>query len=460
MPELRALLAALAVTLGGCAHAPPVVAPPTHTGTIAEADAHLARGLALADANDLPAAQRAFDRALDVYLSVPGGALTDPGLASAYRATLEQVRLRELALLAARDVGEDTEPAFAIPELPARVSARREAEAALARGAHDFPVELNARVLSAIDLFEGRRRSWFDAALARSGRYRPLIRRALAEQGLPSELTAVALVESAFLPDAVSRASARGIWQFMPATGRRYGLRQDFWIDERSDPPKSTRAAARYLRELHDRFGDWNLALAAYNCGENRVERAIRRHRTRDFWRLSRRGALPRETRQYVPLIHAAVVVLRDPARYGFAQEADSGPPTQPIVIDFPVDLRAVAGCASLSFDELRSLNPALRRTHFSAASGVTLHVPAPEASGTLACLLALPESERGGFTTHVVRRGQTLSGIAGRYRVSMGEIAAANGRRVHSILRVGERLLIPRPARVRATRAAAAQPD
>jgi membrane-bound lytic murein transglycosylase D len=190
------------------------------------------------------------------------------------------------------------------------------------------------------------------------------------------------------------------------------------------------------------------------------VERAIRRHRTRDFWTLARRRALPRETRSYVPLIHAAVVVLRDPERYGFASNEDAGPATQPIVVDFGVDLRAVARCASLSVDELRSLNPALRRTAFSGTRSLTLHVPAEAASPALACLLGLPDSERGAFASHVVRRGDTLSGIASDYGVPMREIAAANGRRIQSVLRVGERLLIPRPARASGTGSAVARPD
>src|SRR6185503_21032164 len=166
---------------------------------------------------------------------------------------------------------------------------------------------LNDSVLAAIDLYQGPLREWFESALARGGRYLPRIRQVFAAEGIPQDLAYTALVESAFKTSALSRAKARGVWQFMSATGRRYGLHQDWWVDERSNPEKATHAAARYLKELHSMFGDWSLAMAGYNAGEGKVIRAISRYGTNDYWRLRKTRGFRRETKNYVPMIHAAI---------------------------------------------------------------------------------------------------------------------------------------------------------
>ena len=208
----------------------------------------------------------------------------------------------------------------ASPETVARAVAAVEAETL------DLPIELNDAVLSCIDLYQGRLRDWFEEALSRGQSYLPEFRRVFAEEGLPQDLAYVALVESAFKTSAYSRAKATGVFQFVSATGRRYGLAVDPWVDERSDPDKATRAAARYLKDLYELFGDWNLALAGYNAGEGKVLRGMARYRRTDYWQLRQTRALRPETKNYVPLIHAAIVLAKAPERYGFTITAETRP--------------------------------------------------------------------------------------------------------------------------------------
>jgi len=268
-------------------------------------------------------------------------------------------------------------------------------------------------------------RDWFVGALSRGGRYLPAIREAFAAEGVPTELAYVALVESEFRSGAVSGAKAKGFWQFMPATGRRFGLAQDSWVDERSDTDKATRAAAQYLRHLHEVFADWNLALAAYNAGEGTVRRAIRRHGTNDFWELSRARALPRETRDYVPRIQAAILVANAPARYGFEIDPPDAPRSVDTVeVDGPFALRDVARCTGLELETLQDLNPALVRRATPAHRTFDLKVPEGSADEVAACLASVPQIQ-----THVVRRrGATLASVAQQTGTRVADLARANG--------------------------------
>ena len=424
---------------------------------IQEADAHLAAGMADVKQGHLKAAREEFDRAVDLYLGAPGGAYATPALAEAYRRTLEAVQARELEALAAGDGFTETrtEPA-AIDEvglLPVGSGtpsddSRRLAEEAVAQETNDLPIELNDAVLSCIDLYQGPLREWFTSALERGGRYLPKIREVFASERVPQDLAYVALVESAFKTGALSHAKAKGMWQFIPDTGRRYGLAQDWWVDERSNPEKATRAAARYLRELYEMFSDWNLALAAYNWGEGRVSRWVERTGAQDFWSLTESAYMPQETRNYVPMIHAAIVVAKAPEKYGFEVTPEAALSYEAVPVHGAVDLRVIAECLGTGLDEVQGLNPELRRLATPANRTFDVKVPQGRGPGLSRCLDQLPASKRVTFRTHVVARGQTLASVARMYGSKAADIASANSIDPSQIKRLtrGTELIIPIP--------------
>jgi membrane-bound lytic murein transglycosylase D len=464
---LRWAAAAVSLILfaSACAHQSPVTqrvpvpTPPKPTppadpvaSLIENADGRLAAGARELQAGHLDAARREFDTALDAYLTYPGGAQSDPRLAEAYRRTLDAIQTQELTALAAGDgFRELPEPAaidevaeLPLPQGPADEEVRRAAEAAVEQETNDLPLQLNDAVLGCVQLYQGPLRSWFAAALQRGGRYLPHIREVFAAEGIPQDLAYLALVESAFRPAALSRARARGVWQFIADTGRRYGLQQDWWIDERSDPEKSTRAAARYLKELYAIFGDWNLAMAAYNAGEYGLLRSVNRYGVKDFWELSKTRALRRETRNYVPMIQAAVLVAKAPERYGFDVTLDPPAAYEAVPVKGAVDLRLVAECAKTSLDEIRDLNPALRRLATPGNANFDVKVPKGTGLDALECIEATPAERRVRFRTHVVARGQTLATIARRYGTGPREVADANSLSIGRPLAVGTELIIP----------------
>jgi membrane-bound lytic murein transglycosylase D len=452
----------IAVTTGlsgsGCSHsvrpgarapAPPKAASTEDRvlATIAEADRHLATGIAEAQAGRVDTARKAFDSAVEVYRGVPQSTRSDVRLASAYARTVEQIHMREIELRLGRDVVGETPDAPATGSDVARMSiddatpsdkARRRAEAAVRAKVSDFPIEVNDAVLACIELYRGPLRDWYAAALARGAPLLPYIRQVMDSEGLPQDLAYVALVESAFKATALSRAKARGVWQFIPATGRRFGLQQDWWVDERSHPEKATRAAARYLKELRGMLGNWNLALAAYNAGENNLLRATERNGTSDFWQLRRSGALPRETANYVPMIHAAIIVAKAPQDYGIEVPPEQELPFEYVPLREPVDLRTLAECAGCALDQVRALNPELRRMSTPVGRAFDVRVPRGAGLATLGCLRALPPERRMALHRHVVVRGQTLASIARRYNARASEIAEANGLAPRQRLRVG----------------------
>jgi membrane-bound lytic murein transglycosylase D len=252
-------------------------------------------------------------------------------------------------------------------------------------------------------------------------------------------------VESTFKVKAYSRAHAKGLWQFIASTGRKYGLRRNYWIDERSDPLKATRAAARYLRDLYDRFGDWYLAMAAYNAGEGRIERAMRRLRTRDFWRLARSRALGRETRNYVPAVLASILILKDPERYGFEAEYDPVWRYDTAEVDSATELRVIAECAGTSLKEVRAYNPELRRLITPPDSGpYTVKLPRGTYKRFAKAFAEVPRDKRLTYTKHRVKRGETLTTIARRYRTSVSALQSANRIRNRHRISVGQVLTVP----------------
>jgi membrane-bound lytic murein transglycosylase D len=455
----------LALASGACAHgaavasrpgvpkdAPKAAADPT-TKLIEQADLHLNAGVEELKRGHLNKAREEFDKAVDAYLTTPGGAYATPRLSDAYRRTLDAVHLREIEALAAGDGFSEppSEPAsidevrdLAVAEAPASDETRRTAEAAVQEETNDFPVELNDAVLACIDLYQGRLRDWFSTALERGGRYLPHIREVFASEGVPGDLAYVALVESAFKTNALSRAKAKGVWQFIPETGRRYGLQQDWWVDERSDPEKATRAAAKYLKELHGLLGDWNLALAGYNAGEYKVLHGISRYGSNDFWRLARTRAFKAETRNYVPMIHAAIVVAKAPEKYGFSIAPEPALAYDSVAVAGAYDLRVIAECLETPIDDVRALNPELRRLATPAAQSYSLRVPEGKGEALSQCLASVPAEKRVQFRTHVVARGQTLYSVAKKYGIRTQDLADANGLSVRNTLATGAELMIP----------------
>jgi peptidoglycan lytic transglycosylase D len=471
---------AVGLLVCGCAHgggaarkvkAPAAARAETPASLIAKADAHLEAGIAEMRQGHMNRARAEFDASLGLYLGAPGGAMATPQLAEAYRRTLRAIQLHELEALAAGDgfteppsddAAIDAVADLELDVLQPRDDTRRMAEDALRGEANDLEITLNDPVLACVDLYQGELRQWFGDALARGGRYLPRIREVFADQGIPQDLAYVALVESAFKTGALSRAKAKGVWQFIPSTGRRFGLRQDWWVDERSDPDKSTRAAAQYLKELHDLFGDWSLALAGYNAGEGKVQRAIDAYGTEDFWELAQTQAFRAETRNYVPMIHAAIVVAKAPETYGFDVEPEPLIEADSVRVTDAVDLRVVAECAGSSLDRMRLLNPALRRLATPAHRSFDVRVPKGTAATTEACLRAIPAERRVAFRAHTVTRGQTLASIARHYGTRTADIAEANGLSTGKKLARGQELIIPVSPRAPApeTRVAEAQPS
>lgn len=290
-----------------------------------------------------------------------------------------------------------------------------------------YPVVVNAPVEALIDHFAARDRDRFSVWIARSGRYLGMIQRIFREHGLPEELAYTAMIESGYSPRAVSRVGAKGMWQFMEATARRYGLLINRWVDERLDPVKSTVAAARYLGDLYGMFGHWFLAQAAYNAGEVRVGRAIQRARTTDFWALTQTRHLPDETKMFVPQILAATVITREPARYGFEVTKESPLAYDEVTVRRALDLETVAGLAEVSVDQIRDLNPALLAGITPPFGSYALRLPVGAGPRFEAALQSTPASRLTAWSIHRVGRNQSLDEIARRYRVTPQRLAEVN---------------------------------
>jgi membrane-bound lytic murein transglycosylase D len=311
--------------------------------------------------------------------------------------------------------------------------------------AYDFPITINKQVEFYLDLFQNKQKKYFKRWLARSTKYLPAIRHELRMAGLPQDLAYLAMIESGYNPSAYSHAHAAGLWQFIRSTGRNYGLRIDSWVDERRDPEKATRAAVAYLGDLYERFGDWQFAVAAYNAGEGKIERGIRKYGAKDFWDLARHRYLRLETKRYVPKLIAAILIARDPEKYGFTDIAYQQPVRyDEIKVPGRTDLQAVAVSGSTTIKKLRSLNNELRRNQTPPGKGgYTLKIPAGTRKLVAANLPRLHPVVTTGYKTHKVRRGDTLSRISKRYRISRTTLLKAN--RLHSSrLKIGQRLRIP----------------
>ena len=433
------------------------------TALIATSDRHFKIGQTELEQGHFEAAKQEFNLAVNVLLESPYGARTEPRVREHFDRLVDRISTYEVRALADGDGFTETkyEPAT-IDELlalsttfgtPATTLELKDiVQLDLASTSHDVPIPLNQRVLDYIELFQGRLHDFIEDGLRRGSKYLPMIQNVFRAEGLPLDLAYVPLIESAFKPNALSRVKAKGVWQFMTGTAVENGLRRDWYIDERSDPEKATLAAAKYLRTLSTLFnGDWHLALASYNGGPGRLQRAIKTANLNDFWGLAEKPrALPHETREYVPMILAAIVIARNPAQYGFEFDPEAALAFESVTLPRPVDLRRVAEWTETTIDEIQTLNPELRRwTTPVRDTRYELRVPPGTKDIVLSRLDASPTADLASLKYYTVKHGDTLALVARKLNVSKPDLAEANYLPVSARLTAGDRLIVPHEATV-----------
>lgn len=306
-----------------------------------------------------------------------------------------------------------------------------------------FPITINNKVRMAIKYFQTKGRVVFTRWLERSGRYQPFIKEIFKYKNIPEELTFLAMIESGYNPRARSYARAVGLWQFISATGRYYGLRSNWWFDERMDPLKSTHAAADHLQDLYHRFGDWYLALAGYNCNPKKVEYHMRQYNTRDFWQLHR---LPRQTRNYVPTFLAALIISKNPKKFGFFVDKFEKIEIDTVRISESVDLNVIAKLTGTNYEEIKDLNPAI--LHWVTPPGVkdfTLYLPKGKKDLFITEYAKIADEDKRSWVRHQIKQGETLSTIAQKYHTNISVLKSTN-HLTSNFIRTGNFLLIPVP--------------
>ncbi len=449
---------AVALAATGCAasarfrKAPPAPVSP-EAAAIQKATDAFALGREAALSGDFQCAQDYFGQALEAVRPA-GSPPTQNAELAAFSLELYEGILRYEALAAPAEDAAASEDHIA-PELKqieapvateeAISNARKAVASDTAGVTYDIPIIVNDTVLRIIATFQNDLHEVIARGLARSGRYVPMIHRIFFEEGIPRDLAQVALIESSFLPHARSPKRAHGIWQFMPRTGRRYGLTSNAVIDERSDPEKATRAAARYLSYLHELFHDWYLAMAAYNAGEGKILRAIEKTGFNDFWQLATTGHLRRQTQSYVPAVIAATLISKNPAHYGFDVEYEKPLEYETVTLDRPIHLRHLTDGDAVTLEDLERLNPELRTDVTPRQpEGYELKVPAGTKEGVLLAFSGAPTARPAVLHRHVVKRGETLASIAKRFGVSLKSLGAANSLPEGARLKRGRVILIP----------------
>jgi membrane-bound lytic murein transglycosylase D len=402
---------------------------------------------------DLPAAKAEFDRAVDLMLSSGIDIKANAQVQDEFDHIVDAVNGLEMeALKQGNGFAPKVEPSpadvasdvtFAVdPNLVAR------AKSDLATTKSDLPLVVNDYVAAFINFFANTQRGHNTLlhSFERSGRYKTMIQRVMAEEGVPQDLIYLAVAESGFQPRAINRRSrAGGMWQFMP-TGQ-YGLIRNASVDERFDPEKSTRAYARYMKFLYNQLGDWYLAMAAYDWGAGNVQRAVQKTGYADFWELYKRNNLPGETKNYVPEILAAIIIAGHPKQYGF-DEITLDPPvvTDTVSINYSIDLRLVSDLIDTPVDELEALNPSLLRMTTPADSSFDLHLPAGAAGIFQKRIELIPERKRDSWRYHAVVSSETMASVARSYHVSVAELAAANQLSENAGLDGVDALVVPVP--------------
>ena len=425
---------------------------------IAESQRHFAAGERELSLGHLEQARTSFDLAIEVLLKSPNGARTEARVRTHFDQLVERISAYEITALSQGDgfVEKKTEPAsidklLAISTFdpPAPTTATETAVASdLSQTSHDVDIPLNRKVLSYIELFQGNLRDFISEGLQRGAKYLPMIQAEFREQGLPLDLAYIPLIESAFKNTARSRVKAQGMWQFMSYTGREHGLTLNWYVDERSDPEKATKAAAQYLKTLGKMFdNNWHLAMASYNGGPGRVQRAVRRSGKDDFWALTATTRyLPRETREYVPMILAAIVIAKNPAQYGFNVEPEMALVYEKAQVSDPIDLRLVAEWTNAPIDDIETLNPELRRWTTPVRSpNYEIKLPVGTGDAFRARLAEAPPESLNAFQWHSVKRGETLLSISRKLNVRQADLAEANSLTLRSRVQAGQQLIIPR---------------
>jgi membrane-bound lytic murein transglycosylase D len=416
---------------------------------VQRADLAFQRGRKLYQANDTANARIEFDHAIDWMLEASE---QNPADRQDYEKRLDEMvdsihRFDLVGLGASASVEEagfEKAPLEDILNMTFPVDPRLKdrVREQVAATVSQLPLMVTDPVLGYIHFFEGRGRKTLEAGIGRAGRYRPMIQRILDEEGVPQELIHLAQAESGFIPRAVSRMAAGGMWQFLTWRGQQYGLMQTRFTDDRMDPEKATRAAAHHLHDLYNEFGDWYLAIAAYNCGPGVVERAVERTGYADFWELRSRGALPAETTNYVPIILAMTIMEKNAAEYGLT-DISPNPPLEydTVEITAPTSLALVADLTESPVSELLALNPAVLKN--VAPAGYTVHVPRGAGNTLMATLQLVPPEHRIAWRIHRVATGETLATIGKQYGMTAAAIVSANKLDKPDAVE-GDRLIIP----------------
>ena len=418
---------------------------------IASARQHYFLGERELNLGHLEKAKLEFDASLDVLMKHQSEHEPDSRIESVIDELQEKIFQHEIAALRKGDgfTEHPAEPAM-IDELKtidtfpsADQETKKQVENELKSVGYDIPVEVNDKVLSFIRIFQNSRRKEFVGGLIRSGRYLPLMKQIFRQQGLPEDLVYTALIESSFKSSAYSRARAKGFWQFISGTAKRYNLEMSWWVDERSDFERSTYAATEYLRDLYGMFDDWYLALAGYNAGENKVAYGLKRSGARNFWELAQTSYIRQETKNYVPAILAAMIIAKDPQKYGFYEQLETPLDYDTVTVDYTVDLRLVAECSGVSLEEVLLLNPELARMTTPSNRNYVLRLPKNKKDIYLAEIASVPAEKRITWRKHEVRPGETIQSIAAIYRTTESSIASVNSF-ASSDLTAGQKLVIP----------------
>ncbi|MFC6645916.1 LysM peptidoglycan-binding domain-containing protein [Granulicella cerasi] len=419
---------------------------------IARAQASYTSGVQNYNNNRLDAARQDFDYAVDTMLSSGIDIKSDPTLNEAFERLLSDINSLEMVALAQGNgfsqpiedapLAGATEMTFAPnPELVAKLKGELNTTS-------DLPLVINDQVAGYINVFSQSNsfRAHMSASMQRLGKYRTLIQNVLREEGVPQDLIYLAVAESGFQPQAMNaKSGAGGMWQFMSYTGPEYGLIRNGYFDYRFDPEKSTRAYAKHIKKYYSLFNDWYLAMISYDWGPGNVQRIVSRTGYSDFWDLYRHASMPAETRAYVPQILAAIIMAKNPEKYGL----NKLPPSPPVIYDtvhtdYAIDLRLVADLTGSTVADLVALNPAMLRLTTAPDMGFDLHIPPGTTEVFNDRLKDIPEDKRTSWRFHVVRPGETLDGIAETMHAKADEIAELNDVTAAKPLQTDDELIIP----------------